>query len=105
MLRRLGLALSYFVAIVYILSILLPAFYCYQHGCRGPEGDGFMPAFFLTPVGGIATAFCLRNAIGNIRKKDSQAWAFWLLAMIFGAVLVGVIAFVALLIFHTVLHH
>ena len=48
MLRKLGLAISYFVAIVYILSILLPSIHCLRHGCRGAgESDAFMPAFFL----------------------------------------------------------
>ena len=56
MLRKLGFAISYFIAIVYFLEILLPSIYCLQHGCRGPEGDAFMPAFFLTPLGAIATA-------------------------------------------------
>ena len=44
-LRRLGLAISYFVSIVYIVSILLPSVYCLRQGCRGPaELDAFMPA-------------------------------------------------------------
>lgn len=102
--RRIGSAISYFVATVYVLSIALPALYCYQHGCRGPEGDAFMPAFFLTPVGGIASAFCLCNALQNIRKKGSQSWLFWPVAVVFATVLLGVIAFIALLIYHTVLH-
>jgi hypothetical protein len=56
-LRRLGLAISYFVSIVYIVSILLPSVYCLRQGCRGPaELDAFMPAFGLTPFGAIATA-------------------------------------------------
>lgn len=105
MLRRLGLAVSYFVAIVYILWIVLPALYCFQHGCRGPgEGDIFMPAFFLTPVGGIATAFSLYNAIQNIRKKQPWSWVFWALAIIFAIVLLGVTAFVALLVYFIAFH-
>ena len=62
MLRKLGLAISYFIAVVYLLLILLPLLYCYQHQwCKGPgEGDGFMPAFMLTPLGAIATAFSSR---------------------------------------------
>ena len=36
MLRKLGLAISYFIAVVYILLILLPLLYCYQHQwCKG----------------------------------------------------------------------
>jgi len=56
MLRRLGLAISYFIAIVYVLSILLPSIYCYRHGCKGPDLDAFMPAFALIPFGGVLVA-------------------------------------------------
>jgi hypothetical protein len=49
MLRKLGLAISYFIAIVFILSILLSSIYCLRHGCRGAgELDAFMPALFIT---------------------------------------------------------
>jgi hypothetical protein len=99
-LRKLGLAITYFIASVYFLLILLPSIYCLQHGCRGPEGDAFMPAFFLTPVGTIATAFSLYNAIQQIRKRQSWSWAFWPLAIIFGIVLLAAISFIALLIYH-----
>jgi hypothetical protein len=104
MFRRLGLAISYFLAIVYFLSILMPSLYCLRHGCRGPEGDAFMPAFFLTPVGAIATAFSLHNAIQNIRRKQSWSWTFWPLAIIFAIVLLGVIAFIGLAIYQIALH-
>ena len=104
MLRRLGLAISYFIAIVYILSILLPSLYCFQHGCHGPELDGFMPAFFLTPVGTIATAFSLHNAIQNIRKRHAWSWVFWPLAIIFAIVLLGATAFMAWVIYKTAVH-
>ncbi|SPF47307.1 membrane hypothetical protein [Candidatus Sulfotelmatobacter kueseliae] len=105
MLRKLGLAISYFIAIVYIFSILLPSLYCFQHGCRGPgELDAFMPAFALTPLGAIATAFSLHNAIQQIRKRQSWSWAFWPLAIIFAIVLLGVIALIALFIYYTVSH-
>jgi hypothetical protein len=100
MLQKLGLAITYFIAIVYILSIVSPSIYCLQHGCRGPEGDAFMPAFFLTPVGAIATAFSLYNAIQQIRKRQSWSWVFWPLAIIFAIVLLGAIAFIALLVYH-----
>jgi len=100
MLRKLGFAISYSIAIVYILSILLPSIYCLRHGCRGPEGDAFMPAFFLTPVGTIATAFSLYNAIQQIRKRQSWSWVFWPLATIFAIVLLAAIGFIALLIYH-----
>ena len=104
MLRRLGLAISYFIAIVYILSILLPSIYCFRHGCRGPELDGFMPAFMLTPVGAIATAFSLYNAIQRIKKRQSWSWVFWPVAIIFAIVLLGVIALIALVIYYTAFH-
>jgi len=105
MLRKLGLAVSYFIAIVYIFSILLPSLYCFQHGCRGPgELDAFMPAFALTPLGAITTAFSLHNAIQQIRKRQSWSWAFWPLAIIFAIVLLGVIALIALFIYHTASH-
>ncbi len=82
MLHKLGLTISYFVAVVYILSILWPALYCLEHGCRGPELDAFMPAFALTPVGAIGTAFALHNTIQNIRKKSPSSWVFWPLAIV-----------------------
>jgi hypothetical protein len=104
MLRKLGLAISYFIAIVYVLSILLPSIYCLRHGCRGPEGDAFMPAFFLTPIGTIATACSLNNVIRQIRKRQSWSWVFWPLAIIFTIVLLGAIAFIALLIYHLTFH-
>ncbi|MFZ0293112.1 MAG: hypothetical protein WAL52_05865 [Candidatus Sulfotelmatobacter sp.] len=105
MLGKLGLAISYFIAIVYIFSILLPGLYCLQHGCKGPgELDAFMPAFGLTPFGAIATAFSLQNAIQQIRKRSSWSWFFWPLAIIFAIVLLGVIALIALFIYYTVRH-
>ena len=104
MLRKLGLAISYFIAIVYILSILFPSIYCLRRGCRGPEGDAFMPAFFLTPYGAIATAFSLYNAIQQIRKRQPWSWVFWPLAIIFAIVLLRAIAFIALLIYQLASH-
>jgi hypothetical protein len=103
-LRRVGLAISYFVSTVYILMIIFPAEYCPRHGCRGPEGDAFMPAFFLTPFGALATAFSLQNAIQNIRKKQSWSWVFWPLAIIFSIVLLGAIAFIVMLIYGVATH-
>jgi hypothetical protein len=105
MLGKVGVAISYFITGVYILSILLPSIYCLQHGCRGPaELDAFLPAFGLTPFGAVATAFSLRNAIQHIRKKESWSWAFWLLAIIFAIVLLGVFVFVVWLIYETASH-
>jgi hypothetical protein len=105
MLRKLGLTISYFVAIVYILLIVSPSIYCFRHGCRGPEGDAFMPAFFLAPVGTIATAFCLRNAIQNIRKRQTWSWLFWPPAIIFAIVVLATIVFIVLLIHELTFHH
>ncbi|MGC2446074.1 MAG: hypothetical protein WA477_00410 [Candidatus Sulfotelmatobacter sp.] len=104
MLRKVGLAISYFIATVYIFTILLPAVYCYRHGCKGPELDAFMPAFALTPFGAIGTAFSLRNAIQQIRRKSSWSWLLWPLAIIFAIVLLGVIALVAVGIYYTASH-
>ncbi len=105
MLRNLGLAIAYFIAVVYILSILLPSVYCFRHGCKGPgELDAFMPAFLLIPFGGMATAFSLRNAIQHIREKQSWSWAFWPLAMVFAIVLLCTIAFIAWVIYQTASH-
>jgi hypothetical protein len=103
-LRRVGLAISYFVSIVYVILIISPADYCLRHGCRGPEGDALMPAFFLTPFGVIATAFSLHNAIQNIRKRQAWSWVFWPLAIIFAIVLLGAIAFIVMLIYALATH-
>src|SRR5215471_12126958 len=101
MLRRLGLTISYFIALVSILSILLPSVYCWQHGCRGPgEGAAFMPAFALTPFGAIATAFYLHSSIQHIRKRQWRG-VFWPLAIVFAIVLLGVSALIALIIYYT----
>lgn len=104
MLRKVALGISYFITTLYIFLIVSPSIYCLQHGCRGPEGDIFMPAFFLTPLGGIATASSLLHAIQQIRKKDAWSWMFWPLAIIFAIVLLGVIGFIALLIYHLASH-
>jgi hypothetical protein len=104
MLRRLGLAISYFIAIAYILSILWPSIYCLRHGCRGPELDAFMPAFALIPIGGIATVFSFRHSIQQIRKRESSSRIFWPAAIVFAIVLLGTLAFIALLIYFTAFH-
>ena len=104
-LRRLGLAISYLVSSVYILSILLPSVYCLRHGCKGPgELDAFMPAFGLTPFGAIASAFSLRNAIQHIRKRQSWSWVFWPLAIVLATALLGVIAFIVWFIYESASH-
>lgn len=106
MFHRIGLAIAYLVAGLYVFLVVSPALYCFQHGCRGPgEGDAFMPAFFLTPVGGIAAAFCLYHAIHNIRKGAPLSWLFWPLAIVSATVLLGVIAFIASLIYFIAFHH
>jgi hypothetical protein len=103
MLRRLAIGVAYFIAIVYVLSIVWPCLYCYQHGWRGPgELDAFMPAFLFTPGGAIATAFSFRNSLQQIRRGQPWSWAFWPLAIIFGMVLVGVVAFVGWIVYVTV---
>ena len=104
MFRRVTLVILYFVAIVYILLILAPAVYCLRHGCKGPEGDAFMPAFFLTPFGALATALALHNSIQQIRKRQSWSWVFWPLAIIFATVLLAAIAFVVMLIYALAFH-
>lgn len=96
MLRKLGIGISYLSATVYILSILLPLRYCYQHHwCNGP-GDAFMSAFAFTPLGAMGTALSLRNAVQQIRKGQPWSWVFWPLAVVFAIVLLGVMAVVAL---------
>ena len=62
-----------------------------------------MPAFFFTPLGGITAAFSLNNAIQHIRKRQ-WSWVFWPLAIIFSVVLLGVVAFIALLVYYTAFH-
>jgi hypothetical protein len=86
------------VAIVYILSILLPAAYCLRHGCQGPELDAFMPAFFLVPAGAIAAGFSLGNAIQHSKKETG-----WPVAVIFSVVLVATILFTGWIVYHTAL--
>jgi len=62
-----------------------------------------MPAFFFTPLGGITAVFSLINAIQHIRKRQ-WSWVFWPLAIIFSAVLLGVVAFIALIVYYTAFH-
>jgi hypothetical protein len=101
MLRKVVIGICYFIAIVFILSVLWPAFYCFTHGCKGPDLDAFMPAFFLTPLGGITTGLSLLHTVQQIRKGNS---AYWPLAVIFSIVLLGVFVFIAWMVYHTVLH-
>jgi len=104
MFRRVGLAISYVLTAIYILSILLPAVYCFRHGCKGPgELDAFMPAFLFTPLGAITTALSLSNAVEHIRKRHAP-WVFWPLAILFSAILLGVAALVVMVIYHTAFH-
>jgi hypothetical protein len=104
MFRRVALVILYFVAIVYVLSILFPSVYCLRHGCKGPEGDAFMPAFFLTPFGALAAGLSLHNSIQQIRKRQSWSWVFWPLAIVFATVLLGAIAFIVMLIYALAFH-
>jgi hypothetical protein len=103
--RKLGIAVSYIISIMYILLLLMPAFYCIQHECRGPDLDGFMPAVLFIPVGGIATAYSLRHAVRKIRRGGSWSWLFWSLAAIFVLVLAAIALFVAIMIYMTAFHH
>lgn len=105
MLRRLGLTISYFIAIVYIFLILWPSLYCFQHGCKGPgELDAFMPAFAFTPIGAVATAVSLYNSVQRIRNGQASSWLVWPLAIVFSVVLLGVIALIVLVIYYTAAH-
>jgi len=104
MLRRVGLAICYALTTGYILSVLLPAVYCFRHGCKGAgELDAFMPAFLFTPLGAIVTGISGIHAVEQI-KKGRSPWLFWPLTIIFFLILLGVLALVAALIYHTVLH-
>jgi hypothetical protein len=104
MARKAALAILYFVSIGYVFLIVSPSVYCLQHGCKGPEGDAFMPAFFLTPVGVIAVALSLRHSIQKIRKRQSRSWLFWPLAIIFAIVLLAAVAFIVMLIYELATH-
>jgi hypothetical protein len=101
MLGKAGLAISYFVAIVYVLSILFAADYCIRHGCKGPDLDVFMPAFALTPFGAIGCAFCLRDSIRRIKARGRSSGLFWPLAFVFAAVLLCVISLIVWMIYET----
>ena len=104
MFRKIILTISYAITAVYILSFVLPAIYCAQHGCKGPgELDAFMPPFFLTPLGAITTLFSWIDAVQHI-KRSEWPWVFWPLAVIFSMVLLGVAVLIGLLIRYTVFH-
>ena len=105
MIRKFGRLLSYIISIGYVFLLAMPLLYCLQHGCNGPEGDGFMPAFFLTPLAGITTAFSLQNSIQQIRKSGSWSWIFWPLAIIFALVLAGMVIFIAMGVYTLNRHH
>jgi hypothetical protein len=102
MLRKLGLGISYFFALAYIVSFVVPfslLLECVRlHGlehCQGNGLDAFLPAAALTPFGSMGSAFALRNSIQNIKKRQSL-WLFWPLAIIFAIVLAAVIGAIAL---------
>ncbi|HUO24235.1 MAG TPA: hypothetical protein VMU61_01135 [Candidatus Aquilonibacter sp.] len=103
MLRRLGLGISYFVAVVYILSFAVPFSFLLSclPKCGGSELDAFLPAAALTPFGAVATAFSWRNAIQNISKGESL-WLFWPLAIVFSIVLLGVVAMIAIVVIYDI---
>jgi hypothetical protein len=104
MTSKVALAILYFVSIGYVYLIVSPAIYCLQHGCKGPEGDVFMPAFFLTPLGIIAVALSLHHSIQQIKKRQSWSWLFWPLAIIFAIVLLAAVIFIAMLIYELATH-
>lgn len=105
MIRKVALAILYFISLGYIFLIVSASVYCLQHGCKGPEGDIFMPAFFLTPLGIIALALSLRHSIQQISKRQSWSWLFWPLAIIFAVVLLAAVAFIVMLIYELASHH
>ena len=105
MARKAALAILYFVSIGYVFLIVSPSVYCLQHGCKGPEGDAFMPAFFLTPVGVVAVALSLSHSIQQIKKRQRWSWLFWPLAIIFAIVLLAAVAFIVMLIYELATHH
>lgn len=104
MVRKVALAILYFVSVGYIFLIVSASVYCLQHGCKGPEGDIFMPAFFLTPLGIIAVALSLSHSIQQIRKRQPWSWLFWPLAIIFAVVLMAAVAFIVMLIYELASH-
>jgi len=64
-----------------------------------------MPAFALIPIGGIATVFSFGRYTQQIRKRESSSsWVFRPAAILFAIVLVGTLAFIALLIYFTAFH-
>jgi len=103
MFLKVVLTISYIITGVYILSIVMASVYCYTHGCKGPDLDAFMPAFFFTPLGAITTVFCLIDAAQHIKRRQ-WTWVFWPLAIIFSIILLGVVVLVALLIYYTAFH-
>ncbi len=77
MLGKLGLAISYFIAIVYIFSILLPGLYCLQHGCKGPgELDAFMPRLRPHPVWRDRYGFLIAKRHTTDQKKIIMVLVF-----------------------------
>jgi hypothetical protein len=105
MVRKVALAISYFVSLGYVFLIVSASVYCLQHGCKGPEGDIFMPAFFLTPLAIVAVALSLRHSIQQIRKRQPWSWLYWPLAIIFAVVLLAAVAFIVMLIYELAAHH
>ena len=63
-----------------------------------------MPAFALIPIAGIATVFSFGRSTQQIRKRELSSWVFRPAAILFAIVLVGTLAFIALLIYFTAFH-
>jgi hypothetical protein len=108
MFRKIGLGISYFFAIAYIISFLVPfslllecvRLYGLQH-CQGNGLDAFLPAAALTPAGTIGAVFSLRNSIQNIRRH-SRPWLFWPISIVFAIVLLGVAAMIVIVIVYDI---
>ncbi len=96
--QRLVLIIAYIIGGLWILSLVLPASYCLQHHCSGPDYDGFMPAFAIAPIGGLAALIALPHAIQGT-KKQTWSWVFWLFAVVFAINLASVALFVVIAVF------
>jgi hypothetical protein len=78
------------VAGLFAVSIMMPAAYCAQHGCEGPDLDGFMPALFLAPFGTVAVAVSLWGVVRRLRGGGAWVWVLWPVAVGEGVILAGV---------------
>ncbi len=79
---------------LFVLSLGLPSAYCFQHGCRGPELDGFMPALMLAPFGAPALALSMRATIRKMRSGSPWSYIGWPIVIVQGTTLAGVAGFI-----------